>query len=259
MSLTKPQLEAIFVHSMMMVKEFHEVFGHPVGLETKSTLSETRAVERGSYLFEELQEGLIAAIGKQKVKVVDAFADAVYFACGNLIECGFPLHKANKILFDLLGDNDSALLSFAHIKEESDEYGWSRYTRNVFIGSLSEVSTQLLENLGGANQEKDILVENYSIELAFAFLAIMSVSLDVDPLAVMTEVHRSNMSKLLPAELPDEDACRFYMAANGCPLPAIELKFERLDDGRWIAKNMGTNKVVKNPFYSEADLTALVS
>ncbi|MFP3355509.1 hypothetical protein R0K04_29640, partial [Pseudoalteromonas sp. SIMBA_153] len=78
------QLEAIFVQSMMMVKEFHEVFGHPVGLKASSSLSETRAVERGAYLFEELQEGLTAAIGKQKVKVVDAFADAVYFTCGNL-------------------------------------------------------------------------------------------------------------------------------------------------------------------------------
>lgn len=258
MSFTKAKLAADFTQSLVMVKEFHEVFGHPVGVIERETLPEGRACERASYLLEELQEGLVAALGKNKVKTVDALADAVYFSCGNLVECGTHTSSAISWLDDILRDEEDAKMSFESMKEEVEEYGWSRYFRNVFISSLSEVATQHHDGLGGADKEEDIAVVTFSTELALCYLALMKMAFDVDPLAIMQEVHRSNMSKLLPAELDSEDACRVFMISNGCPLSADELKFERLDDMRWIAKNISTNKVVKNPLYSEPDLIPLI-
>lgn len=265
MSYTKANLIEAFRQSLGMVTEFHRVYGHPIGTTESENLPEDRAIERASYLFEELQEGLVAAIGKDAVKVTDALADAIYFACGNLVECGVTDQRAMDHLDRLCGDEEDFKSATQSLSDHANECGWARFMRNVFVNSLAEVSEAYAEGLNYGDEDEDekvtdgIKVVPLSLDLPFAYLAMINAVFKADPLAVMQEVHRSNMSKLLPAELPDEDVCRFFMAANGCPLSATELKFERLDDGRWIAKNISNNKVVKNPLYSEADLASLVA
>lgn len=262
MSYTKANLVEAFRQSIGMVTEFHRVYGHPIGVVESENLSEDRAIVRASYLFEELQEGLTAAISLSKVGVVDALADSIYFACGNLVECGVSDEKAMDRLDRMCGDEEDFKSATQSLAGHAEKCGWARYMRNGFVSSLAEASEVYSEGLTYGDEDEEVTdgirVVPLSLDLPFAYLAMISAIFKADPLAVMQEVHRSNMSKLLPADLADEDACRFFMASNGCQLPTTELKFERLDDGRWIAKNLGTNKVVKNPLYSEANLEPLV-
>lgn len=259
MKSTMEQFEAAFIQSVGMVKEFHEVFGHPVGQVAGVLLSERRTAERMSYLLEELLEGLQAALAGDKVGTVDALADALYFACGNMVECGVHDPEAlSEIVRDVMGEKVDIAHAADHMARLSEQMGWERFMQTSFINSTREFTDQYTEQLADGGEGRPMEVAPISGGAAVAFIMIMSEVLDVDPLAVMQEVHRSNMSKLLPAELDSESACRAYMEFNGCKVAPIDLKFERLDDMRWIAKHMSTNKIIKNPLYSEVDLAPLV-
>lgn len=257
---TMNQMTTAFVNSVQMVAEFHKTFGHPVGQEPSVSLPERRAAERLSYLTEELLEGWQGALAGDRIAVIDALADAIYFACGNLVECGVTGDAAYRKASLVFRSDENVERAARQIERACEGVGgWQRYIRHVFIGVISEFTGSYADECDESAPEpesKISLVED-SVALIAAFMSIMDEVMKADPLAVMEEVHRSNMSKLLPAELDSESACRVFMVNNGCKIDPIELKFERLDDMRWIAKHMGTDKVIKNPLYSEADLAAV--
>lgn len=257
MFITNDSLTIAFVESVQMVKEFHEVFGHPVGQTPSISLSERRAAERLTYLTEELLEGTQAALAGDRVAVIDALADAIYFACGNLVESGMVDRDGLQRVIGEILDHEEFDGVMERMQLMADELGWERYMRNVFIGSTQEVSENHMRSVDSQAEEADVEVVPCSAGLAAAYLSMLAVVLDTDPLDVMREVHRSNMSKLLPAELDSENACRVFMTNNGCKVDPEELRFERLDDMRWIAKHMSTNKVIKNPLFSEPNLKSI--
>lgn len=249
---TAAQVKDAFVETVSMVREFHECFGHPVRDE-KTALHIDRADQRFGYMAEELQEGFLASMAEDLVEMIDAAGDAAYFAAGNLVESGITVEAARDLInenFDPESDEQFHQIVFEPVQEGLEHFTVGQLARPVFIGAMAEVSEFMVT-------ERDYQMD--VVEMSAAHLAGHIVTLyglmGADALEVMREIHRSNMSKLLPAELDSESACRAFMAGNGCKVASEDLKFERLDDMRWVAKHMSTNKIVKNPLYSGADLT----
>lgn len=71
---------------VLQVKEFHEVFGHPIN--NKPHMYETQMLKRLGYIQEELKE-LEDAIKKgDVVELADVFVDLLYFINGGVVEAG---------------------------------------------------------------------------------------------------------------------------------------------------------------------------
>jgi predicted HAD superfamily Cof-like phosphohydrolase len=78
--------------SIEQVKEFHEVFGHPVS-NVPYCLPLERTIARTGYMLEELNEYSVAASSKDIVEIADALIDLQYFLDGTLIEHGLWVIK----------------------------------------------------------------------------------------------------------------------------------------------------------------------
>lgn len=82
----------------LMVKQFHEIFGHDVGDFPHSLPAESREI-RASFMQEEVQEFIDA---ETAVDQADALADLIYFALGTFVAMGIDpenifeaVHDAN--------------------------------------------------------------------------------------------------------------------------------------------------------------------
>ena len=76
-----------------MVRQFHEVFGHPVADEP-GLIPDERAWLRYDLIAEELSELFDAILTKDMVKIADALADLEYVVHGAALEWGIPLEDA---------------------------------------------------------------------------------------------------------------------------------------------------------------------
>lgn len=73
-----------------MVREFHEVFGHPVADEP-GLIPDERAWLRYDLIAEELSELFDAILAGDMVAIADALGDLEYVVHGAAIEWGIPL------------------------------------------------------------------------------------------------------------------------------------------------------------------------
>ena len=84
-----------------MVRQFHEVFGHPVA-GVPGLIPDERAWLRYDLIAEELSELFDAILTKDMVKIADALADLDYVVQGAFLEWGIPeldtvreIHRSN--------------------------------------------------------------------------------------------------------------------------------------------------------------------
>jgi predicted HAD superfamily Cof-like phosphohydrolase len=96
----------MFNEAQEAVKEFHKIFGLPVG-ETITLLREERVELRANWLTEEIDEFRCA---KNMTEQLDAIADLIYFAIGVFVEMGVDgskvfelVHEANMTKLDSEG------------------------------------------------------------------------------------------------------------------------------------------------------------
>lgn len=85
------------------VKEFHEVFGHPIS-PRHQMLGAERAVDRANWMKEEVDEFLEAST---MLDQADAIIDLLYFAFGTLVEMGVDCPYT---LFKIVHDANMAKL-----------------------------------------------------------------------------------------------------------------------------------------------------
>lgn len=76
-----------------MVRQFHEVFGHPVA-GVPGLIPDERAWLRYDLISEELSELFDAILAGDMVAIADALADLEYVVHGAAIEWGIPLEDA---------------------------------------------------------------------------------------------------------------------------------------------------------------------
>lgn len=262
--VTTQELASAFEAAGEMVREFHEVFEHPVGVDLTDSLGEVRVVERMTYINEELQEGLKAALARDAVEVVDAMGDAVYLLMGNLVECGAMSEDLEGLAKEVFGhlSNDEMGNVVQSVQLDIEAAGsLNRFVRTNFVRMQHLVLEEIesLMSFDKPEEESTLAIAPVSASLALTIMTLMKTSMSAEPMEVMSAIHQSNMSKLLPSELSDEEACREFMAANmSSKMSPDELTFTRSASGGWIAKCKSTGKIIKSPLYQAVDLAPLV-
>lgn len=138
--------------TLEQVKEFHEVFGHPI-LETPQIPNENRSQLRVDLLQEELDELKEAIKNKDIVEVADALADLQYVLNGAVLEFGLgdkfedlndEVHRSNmsKVCkteeegFETIDYYDQRGIS-SYIKEKNNYYPVYRTEDNKVLKSIN--------------------------------------------------------------------------------------------------------------------------
>lgn len=219
------------------VNEFHTVFGHDIDVLPTDTLRTLRI----ALIAEERQE-LEAAIKEQDaVGIVDALADLAYVIGGTIIA--------------LDGEKQSADPSNVHLILSSMLVsGTGRtFTEDLIalIGFIKDLEKMI------ANEDMPIIdvICTFSCVLLqkIAFLANM---VDIDPIAMVAEAHRSNMTKLW-----SDDVVLRNEQITSDPARFSDIAFKvrpDLEDGL-VGYRLSDGKILKCPSYSDADFSPFVS
>ena len=120
--------------SIEQVKEFHEVFGHPIA-ESPICLPLERALARVSYMDEELSlEYVEASRNNDLVECIDALIDLQYFLDGTLVEHGVA-HLKDELFAEVHRSNMSKVCTTEqHAFDTIDSYtkqGTQTYHKKV--------------------------------------------------------------------------------------------------------------------------------
>ena len=78
------------------VKEFHEIFGHPVSSDP-TFMEKDRVEKRAKWMTEEIDEFVEATDLSEQV---DAMIDLIYFALGTLVEIGVKAEEVFNVVHE---------------------------------------------------------------------------------------------------------------------------------------------------------------
>lgn len=175
--------------SVTMVREFHTIFGHLIRPEFFSDefLADLRnRITRTEMIDEEVGELKIAyTIDKSFIEVIDALADIVYLTAGAALLHGVSLAP--------------------HIKEPMFSVPQNRVVDSVAGREIVRRFRELADDYTFQTTPEGIVE---SLEGLIAYAYEVADNLGVDLHEVVTEVHRSNLTKL------DEDGNPIYKVAG---------------------------------------------
>jgi len=160
-----------------MVRDFHELFNHPVARRGTVILSEGDRAGRGAWLLEELMEFIAA---ESLIDQVDAAIDFLYFCLGNFVAIGVvPAYLDHE-----LPDTDNLCpdaMQFSH--------------RVSFAQRAAESVFEFMHSDTLRGQR------DFSGDMGRTMLRCMRV-MQVDPRGLFEIIHESNMGKLWPDGKP---------------------------------------------------------
>lgn len=223
--------------TLQKVCEFHTVFGHDIDVLPTKELRKLRI----ALISEERQELEVAIKDQDHVAIVDALADLAYVIGGTIV--AFDGEKQS-VPFE-----DVQMLSVAMLTSEMGE----TFTEDLLslIGAIKELESMLADE---TKPVIDVLCAFSCTLLAkIAFLATIA---DIDPIAIVAEAHRSNMTKLWS----DDPALRNEQIASD-PVRFGDIAFKvrpDLGDGL-VGYRLSDGKILKCPSYSDADFSPFVN
>jgi hypothetical protein len=214
-----------------MVREFHVVFGHPLGAELPT---QNRLYQRLTYINEELNELLTAIITDNDVEIIDALGDLMYFVDGTLVEFGLsvvpPVDLSKDIKSIMPGEDLGTDLMLAYMNLHA-------MTGQALACVIADADKKCIAHLA----------------LMHGFIIEVFKRMGVDFYPVLAEIHRSNMTKLWPEAVGTHPVLMEYAGVT-----EDEVEFSQHDSGQWIVRRLDNNKVVKNPDFEEPQLAQFV-
>lgn len=235
-----------------MVDEFHKQFNHPRHAVPTPELLKLRA----SLIHEEaVNEGISAAMRGDIEQTLDALADFLYVGVGSMaaiehgVIAGMTVYSKEqsigRFIETFFVPGNSALDDLAIPFNEA--------------GEAALMLDELANRLANKKMKKRELVNDLRRAMNKIYVACMMAYrtcdlLKVDVLKLVGEIHRSNMTKLWPAN--DEERIK----------AVSESKYDASDIGFRIAKGgdmvigyrISDGKILKSPYYSKPDLAQFV-
>lgn len=232
-----------------MVKEFHEVFNHPI--ETKEVTPELLSL-RANLIREEAKEGIKALEENDNVELLDAAGDVIYVTAGTLVAIKGALAGATTVKLHK-GSLHWKVLSAA-VSTYKDDF-------KVAFEHALEIAKLLDKAADYLKRRKD---EKANIELGTAVYAIgdslltfdhILVSLGINNVEMVKAIHESNMSKLWSGDINT----RLNQITN-CKYDPDDLAFNVCSsrDGM-IGYRISDGKILKSPSYTPVDLGCFVA
>ncbi len=210
-----------------MVLEFHNVFQQDIN----QPITSERLFYRARLINEEAWvEGIPANWNADLEKILDSMGDTLYVLAGTLvtfIDAGRTGHMTDIEIDDL---GSSEIPNF--IADPLDALHTAREAVNV----LRHCATV-------AGESRSECFDSYVIDSMYVIQWALE-QMGVDPVALVSEIHRSNMTKLWP-----EDAV----------VDHPDVVYTNVGNGLVLCNRKSDGKVIKPLIYSKADLSPFVA
>lgn len=215
-----------FASTFHQVKEFHTVFGHPIGQNILTPLSESRWQLRIDLIDEEYNELLEGMKKESRLEVADALCDLQYVLMGFLIELGV----------------DGAQL--APIKNR----------QHIFNSNFNEY----MNTLRGLKSKPPVLFSEISsllqnLQYCISNLLILYKWSDVVFLEMFNAVHVNNMSKACKTEQDAQETVVSYQNKT----PPVEANYRQVGN-YFVVYRQDNNKILKANTFVGVDLSPWV-
>lgn len=241
--------EAIY----QMVDQFHELFQHPRRVMPTPELLRLRA----RLIHEEaVMEGIPAAQKGDIEQLLDAMADFLYVGVGTMVA--------------VKGGISTGMTYY------TQEQSIDRFIETFFVPQNTvfddmaipfkeaQQAAVMLEELADKLEKKTMrdpeLIQELRRVMNKIYVACMMTYrladfLGVDVVELVREIHRSNMTKLWPADMEERQK-----AVENCKYDKHDLSFRHADGtDMMIGFRVSDGKILKSPTYSDVDLTAFVA
>ncbi|ELY2672475.1 phosphoribosyl-ATP pyrophosphohydrolase [Cronobacter sakazakii] len=235
-----------------MVDQFHELFQHPRRAMPEPSLLRLRA----KLIHEEaVTEGIPAARNGNMTALLDAMADFLYVGIGSMvaikggISTGMSYYTQEQSVdrfFETImvpGNTvfDDMAIPFREAEEAVDML-------NALADRLEKTKVSDAELIQALRRVMN------KIYVACMMTYRLADFLGIDIVELVAEIHRSNMTKLWPA-----DAEERRVAVENCKYDKNDLGFRHADGTEMmIGFRLSDGKILKSPTYSDVDLTPFV-
>ncbi|EPN9334112.1 pyrophosphohydrolase domain-containing protein [Cronobacter sakazakii] len=235
-----------------MVDQFHELFQHPRRAMPEPSLLRLRA----KLIHEEaVTEGIPAARNGDMTALLDAMADFLYVGIGSMvaikggISTGMSYYTQEQSVdrfFETImvpGNTvfDDMAIPFREAEEAVDML-------NALADRLEKTKVSDAELIQALRRVMN------KIYVACMMIYRLADFLGIDVVELVAEIHRSNMTKLWPA-----DAEERRVAVENCKYDKNDLGFRHADGTEMmIGFRLSDGKILKSPTYSDVDLTPFV-
>ncbi|HDK7366350.1 TPA: phosphoribosyl-ATP pyrophosphohydrolase [Cronobacter sakazakii] len=235
-----------------MVDQFHELFQHPRRAMPEPSLLRLRA----KLIHEEaVTEGIPAARNGDMTALLDAMADLLYVGIGSMvaikggISTGMSYYTQEQSVdrfFETImvpGNTvfDDMAIPFREAEEAVDML-------NALADRLEKTKVSDAELIQALRRVMN------KIYVACMMTYRLADFLGIDVVELVAEIHRSNMTKLWPA-----DAEERRVAVENCKYDKNDLGFHHADGTEMmIGFRLSDGKILKSPTYSDVDLTPFV-
>lgn len=235
-----------------MVSEFHELFQHPIAADITPELLELRA----RLIREEaVDEAAEAVEHLDMYKVLDAMADGLYVGIGTLISLRGGVANAMAHFTKEQSEDIYTGYVHAHSKKPQEDIilGLSQF--GVAVEELEIIAAKIRSGYADSTGlAVDLRGAMNRIYVASQMVYHLADLMNVPIVDLVAEVHRSNMTKLWPADAE----LRTKLVAK-CKYDKDDLGF-RVAEGRdgMIGYRISDGKILKSPTYDSADLSRFV-
>lgn len=235
-----------------MVSEFHELFQHPIAADITPELLELRA----RLICEEAVDEAAEAIENLDMyKVLDAMADGLYVGIGTLISVRGGVANAMAHFTKEQSEDIYTGYVHAHSKKPQEDIilGLSQF--GVAVEELEVIAAKIRSGYADSTSlAVDLRGAMNRIYVASQMVYHLADLMNVPVVDLVAEVHRSNMTKLWPADAE----LRTKLVAK-CKYDKDDLAF-RVAEGRdgMIGYRISDGKILKSPTYDSADLSRFV-
>ncbi|HFL8583496.1 TPA: phosphoribosyl-ATP pyrophosphohydrolase, partial [Escherichia coli] len=235
-----------------MVDQFHELFQHPRRVMPTPELLRLRA----SLIHEEaVVEGIPAAMNGDIEQLLDAMADFLYVGVGTMVA--------------IKGGISTGMTYY------TQEQSIDRFMQTIFVPGNTvfddmampfqeaREASCMLEELADKLENKTVkdseLIQELRRVMNKIYVACMMTYrladfLGINVVELVGEIHRSNMTKLWPADAEE----RRHAVAN-CKYDSSDLGFRHADGtDKMIGFRISDGKILKSPTYSDVDLSSFV-
>ncbi|ELP0880869.1 TPA: phosphoribosyl-ATP pyrophosphohydrolase [Klebsiella pneumoniae] len=235
-----------------MVSEFHELFQHPIAADITPELLELRA----RLIREEAVDEAAEAVENLDIyKVLDAMADGLYVGIGTLISVRGGVANAMAHFTKEQSEDIYTGYVHAHSKKPQEDIilGLSQF--GVAVEELEVIAAKIRSGYADSTSlAVDLRGAMNRIYVASQMVYHLADLMNVPVVDLVAEVHRSNMTKLWPADAE----LRTKLVAK-CKYDKDDLAF-RVAEGRdgMIGYRISDGKILKSPTYDSADLSRFV-
>ena len=228
------------------VREFHEVFGHPLNTENQiSILNDNPKIVqfRLNLIEEEKNEFIEACNNKDLIETIDAIADTMYVVYGAFHVFGIQ-YDGCKLLSTELYNFDEQCNIFE--KKYNELY--------IEIDNLKNSVAKLIYNCIIIKNFDEVVVNlNNIIKICYIIASLFQVDID----KCFNEVHLSNMTKVCISEEDAIETVEWYK--NNEKRYSDPAYRKSTNDKYWIIYDRETSKILKSIKFKLPDIKSIIS